>query len=383
MQPDSEKALFFYVKDVLDHRLNSLREHFPAGTLHAVAIKTCSHPDILRYVVKSGYGLEAASLEEVLLAKDAGAANHKIVFDSPVKTRDEINYCHENLEEMLVNANSLQELERYPQDFSCKVGLRINPLVDNDAEEIFNVSTKSSKFGVHISRKSEIIQACLAHAQVSCLHMHIGSSIHDFSPNLLAIQKVLDLANEINATRSRNGMHTKIDTLDIGGGVHFNSNNNAFTLQKFTDQLKLIPGISDYSLVTEFGTYVYEYAGFVVSDIEYIVKDDEILPANVFIHVGADLFLRKVYAGLSLNYTYAAIHTSEVKDREIQTYNVVGPLCFAGDVLFEDIHLPELREGDKFIILNAGANTLSMWSRHCSRKEPDMIFVNIKAQVVK
>jgi diaminopimelate decarboxylase len=63
------------------------------------------------------------------------------------------------------------------------------------------------------------------------------------------------------------------------------------------------------------------------------------------------------------------------KEGEVQTYRIVGPLCFAGDVLYESVKLPILEEGDQIMLFNTGANTLSMWSRHCSREEVNFVFV--------
>ena len=74
-----EKAAIFYVRSVLAFYLNQLEQSFPKNTLHAVAIKTNDHPEVLKYIAERGFGLEAASLEEVKKAKEAGLSNHKIV----------------------------------------------------------------------------------------------------------------------------------------------------------------------------------------------------------------------------------------------------------------------------------------------------------------
>ena len=78
-----DKANYFYLKESLNYRLNLLKEFFPSDTLHAIAIKTNSHPEVLKYIASKGFGLEAASIEEVKLAQKAGVPSNKIVFDSP------------------------------------------------------------------------------------------------------------------------------------------------------------------------------------------------------------------------------------------------------------------------------------------------------------
>lgn len=368
---NTEKAVIFYSKEALDHRLQLLKNTFPKNTLHAIAVKTCNQIDVLKHIVNQGFGLEAASMEELILAKSAGAKNEKIVFDSPVKTKSEINTCHIEFPGVLLNANSLKELERYPKNFNGRIGLRVNPLVQNSGGAYFNVSTANSKFGVPISKRKEIIDSCINHESITCLHFHIGSNLKDLSPNIEAISKIVELAIEINSTRLEHGITKKIDTLDIGGGIEFDAN----TIVDFVASMLKVKNITDFSLITEYGNFIHKYNSFVVSNIEYVTSNGKDLPELAYIHVGADLFVRKVYSNLNSDYPYTVLHQSKLNNaHKTKKYTIVGPLCFAGDVLFDDIELPEIKEGDKFIIQNIGSNTLSMWSRHCSRELPEFIF---------
>ena len=368
----ADKAVVFYSKKALDKRLDLLRSTFPNGTNHAIAIKTCNHIEVLSHIVARGFGLEAASIEEVLLAKKAGAKNEKIVFDSPVKTRFEIQKCHEEFPGILLNANSLEELARYPTNFNAKIGLRINPLVDNSGGSYFNVSTPNSKFGVPISKYQEIIDHCIHYTAVSCLHFHIGSNLTDLSPNIDAISKVITLALKINKKRKEQGIKTHIDTLDIGGGIEF----DATTIKVFVASMLQIPNIEKFSLITEYGNFIHKYNSFVVSNIEYVISNAANLPDLAYIHVGADLFVRKVYSQLNTEYPCTVLQSdSFASSQKIKSYTIVGPLCFAGDVLFKNIKLTEIKEGDKLFIYNIGANTLSMWSGHCSRELPEFLFL--------
>lgn len=369
---DGQKATFFYVKSILEHRLRLLSDHFPENTLHSVAIKTNNHPEVLKHIVSLGYGLEAASLEEVILAKDAGAANFRIVFDSPVKTQEEINYCVENLPGLYVNANCLEELKRYPEHHQLALGLRINPLVKNDAEGIFDVAHSTSKFGVPINLEDEIIESCILH-KVTVLHFHIGSGIKDFNANIRAAEKVISLANKIDQLRSKKGIPEKISTIDIGGGIHFDQEDNSYSVASFCKRLSQVKNIENYKLITEYGSFIHRDAGFVVSRIEYVVDNGLDLPLTAYLHVGADLFLRKVYSDLKIDYPCTVLGKSN--DQSEKKYNMVGPLCFSGDILYKNLELPHIQAGDHFIMYNTGANTYSMWSGHCSRDKIKFVMV--------
>lgn len=370
-----EKAVIFYLKEALNKRLGELLEGFPDSTFHTVAIKTQSEPKVLQHIVTRGFGLEAASFEEVKLAKEAGAPDHKIVFDSPVKTSEEIQQCHQKFPGITLNANSIQELGRYPKDFSGKIGLRVNPLEDSDAPGIFNLSSFDSKFGVPISQRNEIIEACLRHSNITGLHVHIGSGIKNFQNNINAVQKLKTLADEINELRKKHHLLSQIKFIDIGGGIQFDNENIEFSVKAFAEKLQAIPDLFEsYQIITEYGNFVHKNNSFVVSNIEYIVPKGEGNPSLVYIHVGADLFLRKVYSSLAINYPVHGIYENQ-SAKDTQHYKIAGPLCFEGDILFDDVELPTLTEKDKLMILNIGANTLSMWSWHCNRNIPEFVFI--------
>ncbi len=368
-----EKTLIFYLKDALNDKLELLQKSFPDSAFHTVAIKTQSHPQVLKHIVAKGFGLEAASFEEVELAKQAGAANEHIVFDSPVKTRHEIEQCHKNFPGITLNANSIQELERYPSDFSGNLGLRVNPREKSDAPEIFNLAGLDSKFGVPISQRNEIINACLKHKTINGLHVHIGSGIKNFQNNVSAVTKLKALADEINSLREAENNKRRIEYIDIGGGIQFNNELEEFSTSAFVRQLKTINGLFEhYKIITEYGSFVHKNNSFVVSDVEYVIPKPAPFPSLIYVHVGADLFVRKVYSSLPIHYPVHVIQQNS--SNKLAAYRIVGPLCFEGDILYENITLRQVNEGDKIMFLNTGANTLSMWSGHCNRSLPKFIF---------
>lgn len=369
-----DKAILFYDTDLLDNRLDILERQFPEQVMHAIAVKTHSSPEVLAHIAKRGFGLEAASIEEVKMAVKAGVSSQQIVFDSPVKTRAEIQYCHDHLGGLFVNANSLEELSRYPIDFSGRLGLRINPLVSSDAPSIFDVAQKTSKFGVPISKRAEILAAFDRYPQLSGLHIHIGSGIKNFAANVEAVRRILDLAKEISRP---------IEFIDIGGGIDFEAERGEFSVQAFVEALQReCPDLFNYQVITEYGKFVHKYNCFAASKIEYVVDGDRPRDTGTaYIHLGADLFLRKVYAQLNIQYPYSLLQANDSTEK--RRYNIAGPLCFAGDFIFYDLELPKLEENDVFFIHQIGANTLSMWSRHCSRALPTYLLFSQKELVAQ
>ena len=110
IDPAEDTALIFLDFAVIEDRLRALTSAFPADTLHAVAIKTNPLGAVLRYVASTGAGLEAASFNEVHMARAAGLTGEHIVFDSPAKTTREIARLIEAFPGVRVNGEHITSI---------------------------------------------------------------------------------------------------------------------------------------------------------------------------------------------------------------------------------------------------------------------------------
>ncbi len=358
------KSLYIYNKEILVDRLDHLSAVFPKDSLHAVAIKSNSNHEVLKEIVNQGHGLEAASYEEVLLAHKAGCPNEKIVFDSPVKTIEEIHNCNQQFPSMILNANCFQELERLKGKNNVRIGIRINPLIKLDNPGIYDVSGNNSKFGIPISQKEKIIQYALHMPNCEGLHIHAGSEIGSEENHIRAIGSIVDIAEEIRLKGK------KLAFIDIGGGVPARMESGSQKgLEYFYDKLRQsFPAINNYKMVTEYGRFVQAHTAFVISKVEYLLDHCE--PNIALIHVGADLFPREIYSTHPPHHdVFVLDQEGNLKDEQEADYDIGGPLCFSGDFIKRNISLPKIESGDLICIADTGANTLSMWSRHCSRNE--------------
>jgi len=344
---------------VLTARLHHLQDAFPEGVQHSIAIKTNPHPKMLEFLVSQGFGLEAASIEEVRMALAAGCSPAHLVFDSPVKTRHEIREIS-SLSGMLVNVNSLEELDRFDADFQGILGIRINPQVHTGAPELFDVSKNESKFGVPVDMKERIVDAALRYP-VQALHMHSGSQMKDLNIQRGALKELKRIADAINAVAPG-----KIKVLDIGGGLPTETLGPDTRMEAYGQMVAEVFRDSGYLLVTEFGQWVQAEAGFALSAIEYVLA-----PNKLFIHLGADFFMRDAYTkARSFPMTVWNGDATQVQGID-KAYDIAGPLCFAGDYLAHGLELPaEVQEGQYLFIDHTGANTYALWSRHCSRTLP-------------
>lgn len=373
----ADTAILITDLQILLRQLNLLKEVFPAGTRHAVAIKTNPHKAMLSTILAHGFDLEAASIEEVDLAISAGAAPDRIVFDSPVKTRAEIERCAAS-HDMQINANMLCELNRYPVKSRCQLGLRINPSVDTGAPELYAVSTDESKFGVPMAQRAEILSACLEYP-IKALHMHSGSQMSDLSAQLQAIQELFELADAIDSHRANHGNPQRIEMINIGGGLPAESDAEQPRMREYARGVcSVLARNKTRKLRTEFGQWTHRDAGSALTRVEYV--GDEAVP-NVFVHLGADLFTRHIYAPSRPLALRVIDQLGKEKSGKTQTCNIAGPLCFAGDYLARAIELPTISEGDWLLISGVGANTYGLWSRHCSRSLPKVVALEANGDI--
>jgi len=379
--PDDSAVMFYNLSSVKE-RIDGIRNLFPQTALHAIAVKANPLTKILSKIKSTGVGAEVASLPEMHLAEMAGFVSETIVFDSPCKTKAEIEYALKA--GIHLNADSFDELDRIDEILKAVpsksiVGLRINPQVGTGTIKSTSVAGAISKFGVPINdNREKIIAYFLKYDWLKGIHLHIGSQGCPVALLIDGIRKVLDLAIEINEKLKLNSNQKHIEVFDIGGGfpVSYYPGTTPVAMDQYLAMLKdscaeLFNG--RFRLITEFGRYIYANAGWVASRVEYVKREPGY---NIIMtHVGADLFLRKSYCPEDWHHQITVVD----KDGILKTgtdknkYMVAGPLCFAGDVIARDLELPVVTEGDYILIHDAGAYTLSMWSRYNSRQMPKVI----------
>ncbi len=364
----------------VQQKLGELQRCFPASAVHAVAIKANPLVEVLRAALETGAGLEAASLEEAYIAQAAGCPTHKIVFDSPAKTRDELAEALRL--GMLINVDNWSELQRIDELLGdtvsrSPIGLRINPMVGAGTIGITSVAHGDSKFGIDLDlQHKEILEAYRRHPWLTGIHIHVGSQGCDVPLLVAAAVRVQTLVGQIHHFLG----YEQIQFVDIGGGL----------AAKYLDQDQP-PEIAAYAedlrhaaptlfngklrLITEFGRAIQAGCGFTVSRVEYTKQISE--QRLAVLHVGADLALRLVYLPQQWPHRYLLLDSEgRIKSGDTQGWALAGPLCFAGDIVAQNVPLPEIEPEDLLVIRDTGAYTLSMWSRHCNRAIPKVLGVD-------
>jgi diaminopimelate decarboxylase len=378
---EEDTLVMFHDLAFLKQRILHLKSVFPSATLHAVAMKANPLKSILDFMRPLGTGAEVASIAELKMALNAGYPPGNIVFDSPVKTWKDLEFTL--AAGVHINLDSLAELHRVAilkqtLDSGSTIGIRINPQVGTGTIIESSVAGEYSKFGVPVrTQQKELEQALLTWPWLTGVHVHVGSQGCSMELLLSGIGVVFNFVENINEKRKAIGMQP-VSIFDIGGGlpISYNPNTAPVSMEDYSKEIcKLYPSLFTFhfSLITEFGRWVQVNAGWTVSRVEYVKRDTGINTA--MIHAGADLFLRECLNPKSWQHEYSVFdkYGNLKSGKDVNFYNLAGPLCFSGDILARNVSLPVTEEGDYLVIHDTGGYTFSMWSRYNSRQTPRVI----------
>lgn len=368
--PDLPSAVF-YDLDAFRSALGRIRAAFPASALHAVALKANPLSGLLREALKAGMGAECASLPELEHALRLGFPAEDIVFDSPAKTVSDLRFAVS--QGVYINVDNLQELARLAELARAPVrpvraGVRVNPQTGAGTYAGTSTATATSKFGVPLrEERVRLLAAFQEYPWLVGLHVHTGSQV---CPLDLVVRGVADMADLAREVEQRTGRALEI--LDIGGGlpVDYASDAPDACLEDYAARLlKAVPDLARRRIVTEFGRALSAKAGWAVSRVEYTKQSGGRHIA--VIHLGADFLVRTAYVP-EIWVHRVTVHASDgsPKAGPAVCQDVAGPLCFSGDLVARERMLPLAEPGDFVVIHDAGAYTLSMWSRYNNRQAP-------------
>ena len=339
--------------------VTDLYESFPDHFRHTFACKANSLNSVLNILREEGMGCEVASIGELHQALAAGFDPREIVFDSPAKTRVEIE---SSLDKGLVlNIDNFQEYGRIIDYMERKnsdsiIGFRINPQVGVGSIAAMSTATMTSKFGVALDDyRKELIDAYLAHPWLTGIHTHIGSQGCPFELIVSGIQKVVKLVEDINDRAGRQQIHH----IDIGGGlpVNFKSEKVTPTFKFYSDMLREnVPQLFSgaYSVITEFGRAIVAKNGFMLARVEYTKTSGGRHIAIT--HAGAHVAPRTVFSPESWRVRLSIVDChGHLRTGETNPLDIAGPCCFSGDMIASERSLPATEVGDFVVLHDTGA----------------------------
>ncbi len=367
--------LFVYSKAAMLAALAAYQRGFSGRNAQiCYAMKANSSLAVLQVFARAGCGFDIVSQGELERVQAAGGDMRKVIFSGVGKTPKEMRYALQagiacfNVESeselQALNAVALAMGQR------AAVSIRVNPNVDPQTHPYISTGLKGNKFGVAHERALATYQqaAALPGLQVVGIDCHIGSQITQEAPYLDAMDRVLDLVEEIEASG------IAIHHIDFGGGLGIDYQGDE-PPQADVLWSKLLAkldgrGFGQRLLIIEPGRSLVGNAGVCLSEVLYLKPGEQ----KNFCIIDAAM------NDLPRPAMYQAFHqivplSASAPNSTPLLWDVVGPICESGDWIGTDRSLA-VQPGEYLAVLSAGAYCMSMASNYNSRSRAAEILVD-------
>jgi diaminopimelate decarboxylase len=336
------------------------------------AMKANSNLGVLDILARAGAGFDIVSGGELARALAVGADPARIVFSGVGKSAAEVRAALDagiacfNVE----SAPELETLDRIANGMGRRapVSIRINPDVDPRTHPYISTGLKSNKFGVGAGEALDLYRSAarlpgIALVGIDC---HIGSQITTVAPYIEAAERVLDLADALQAEG------IVLRHLDFGGGlgIRYRDEETPPIADFIAALLDCVDrrGHGDKTVVLEPGRSIVGNAGVLLARVEVLKHG----PEKKFAVVDAamnDLLRPALYDA------WMDVWPVRKRSGQAVVFDVVGPVCESADWLARERALC-IEPGDLLAILSAGAYGMSMASNYNSRGRAAEIVVD-------
>lgn len=333
-----------------------------AGRRHLIcyAVKANSNIAVINLLAKLGAGFDIVSGGELARVIAAGGDPSKVVFSGVCKAPEEMASALEaNIR--CFNVESAAELETLSEIAHgmgkvAPISLRVNPDVDANTHPYISTGLKENKFGVDIDQALAIYRRAVELPGVNPIGLdcHIGSQLTEIAPFTDALDRLLALMKEVEATG------IQLAHLDLGGGLGVRyTNENVPPVSDYIDALVARLGAFDIELLFEPGRSIVAMAGVLLTRVNYL----KCTPHQNFALVDAamnDLIRPALYGA------WQDIVPTQPRSGNEKTWDVVGPVCETGDFLGKGRKL-SLQPNDLLAVTGAGAYGFTMASNYNTR----------------
>jgi len=361
---------FVYSRATLERHFNVYKDALAdLPSLICFAVKANSNLAVLNVLARLGAGFDIVSGGELQRVLAAGGDPAKIIFSGLGKTEAEIKQALEaNIHCFNVESHAeLLKLNQVAMALGTKapVSLRVNPDVDAGTHPYISTGLKENKFGISSSTALDVYReaATLDGIEVIGIDCHIGSQLTSVAPFLDAMDKLLDLVDQLAAE----GIVLK--HFDMGGGLGVTYNQeHPPSPAELIDAVKGRIENRSLTLMLEPGRSIAANAGIFLTKVEYIKATEH---KNFAIVDGAmnDLIRPALYSA------WQEIVTVKKSVEPTLVYDVVGPVCESGDFLGKDRPL-SIAADDLLAVRSAGAYGFVMSSNYNTRPRAPEIMVD-------
>ena len=325
---------------------------------------------------QEGSWAEVVSGFEYQKALGNGVPGHKIIFNGPEKTNEELRIAADNgslihidhFDELYQLIEISDTLKRKP-----RVAIRVN--MDTGVYPMWDRFGFNYENGQAWSALTKIVNS--GKMELTGLHCHIGTFMLSVNAYATAVKKLGDLA-----WKCKTQLNNPVQYIDLGGG--FPSTNtlrgsflpgtdNVPSVDEFaeviTSQLLLL-GFSANELpllMLESGRVLVDDAGYLLSTVLANKRLSDGRRATI-LDAGVNVLFTSFWYDHKI--TPAQEFTQHTEDMALY-----GPLCMNIDVVRQSVNLPLLNRGDKVVVHKVGAYNMTQWMQFIQMR-PNVVLVD-------
>ncbi len=368
-----QTPFYFYDMDLLRRTLEeALRESSRYGFKVHYALKANFDERIVREIIRTGFGIDCVSGNEVRMAIECGCPASEVVYAGVGKSDKEIRYALQQ-DIFAFNVESLHELEIInalagEAGRKARIALRINPNVDPRTHRYISTGQSESKFGISYTEVNAAIAslASLPNVEIVGLHFHVGSQILDMS----VFENLCHRVNDIKSWFEEQGI--RLRHINLGGGLgvdyyHPDRHPVADFASYFALVNRLLKVDAGQTVHFELGRSLVAQCGELITRVLYN-KQTASGTRIAVVDGGMNDLMRPAL--------YQAYHKIEnlTSSGPVESYMIVGPICESADVFGRDVELPATGRGDLLSLRTAGAYGMSMASRYNMQDLPGAVY---------
>ena len=361
---------------------NALEAHFGAGSMPLFASKALSFKALYRIAADEGIGTDIVSPGELYTAVSAGFPMERAFFHGNNKTEADIRYAIESGLGYFV-VDNMEELDTVSEIASemgirQKILLRITPGIDPHTHQKISTGGVDSKFGsaIETGLAEKITKAALAKESIELcgFHCHIGSQIFEIDPFVLAADIMTRFIADM---RDKFGFTAKILNLGGGIGVRYVESDPEISITKnvneICEHIKACCEKYDIKIPTVYmepGRSIVADAGMTLYTVGSVKKIEGF---KNYVSIDGGMTDNPRYTLYQSAYTVLlANRANEAPEAE---YTVGGRCCESGDLIQENVKLPNPKRGDILAVLVTGAYNYSMASNYNRITRPPVVLL--------
>ncbi len=376
--------LYIYDRATMDAAVRdyqqALAEAYSGETGLTYASKSFLCLAIAQWAAEMDLWLDVTGIGEITVAQAAAVPKSKIVVHGVNKSQMDLEAASSMAGVIVVD--NLTELNRLLQILSsysapfADIWLRFRPGLAVHTHTYTQTGQIDSKFGMGFEDMEQAVRLCMEHdLPLKGIHFHQGSHFHDPSPLRPALDSTLDL---VSLLHNRYGWDPQVLCPGGGWGVPYHEDDLPhLPIREYVQTIcsQLMDGCNRRKLPLprlqiEPGRSLVAQAGVAIYRVDTIKHT----PGRRWLLLNGGLADNPRPALYRAR--YSALTVANPQRPSIGSAWLAGPYCESGDILIEDLAMPEVAPGELVAIPVSGAYQLSMGSNYNGAPRPAVVWLS-------